>query len=524
MLRKAAIQRGIRFAVDMSDLTVAESTFLWEPSGGATKLLLVDDDEHNLLALEAALEGIADELVSVRSGEDALRELLSRDFAAILLDVKMPGMDGFETAELIRSRQRCRGIPILFLTAYRSEAHLFRGYDLGAVDFLFKPIVPEILRSKVSAFVELARSADLLRQQAATLARAEERFRMLLEAAPDAMLIAREDGTIILVNSRTEELFLSSRKNLLGKNLKELVPEWTRAGQATGIEMRAVSGAFREFPAEVTSSPLRTDDGVLVIVVIRDVTERRMIEDKIRQLNFDLEQRVTARTAELVRSNGALREFAWAASHDLQEPLRGIVVHSQLLERSSDSLQDEQKELLKHIIEGGRRMDGLLRSLRQYMQVADTKDHQLLSTTATDCIALAIEHLQPLISSSGATIEIGNLPKVVAVPVLLTQVFQNLLANALKYRGGSAPLIQVSADRHGDRWIFSVKDNGIGVDPRYHERIFGVFKRLNHSMEGTGIGLAICKSAVEHWGGRIWIESQLGRGSTFYFSARAADE
>ena len=249
-----------------------------------------------------------------------------------------------------------------------------------------------------------------------------------------------------------------------------------------------------------------------------------MIEDKIRQLNFDLEQRVTTRTAELVRSNGALREFAWAASHDLQEPLRGIVVYSQLLERSSDSLQNDQKELLKHIIDGGRRMDRLLRSLRQYMQVADTKGHQPLSTSSADCFTLAIQHLQPLISSTGATIEVGNLPKIVAVPVLLTQVFQNLLANALKHRGEAAPLIQVSADREGDFWTFSLKDNGIGINPRYHERIFGVFKRLNHSMEGTGIGLAICKSAVEHWGGRIWVESQLGRGSTFYFSARAADQ
>ena len=131
----------------------------------------------------------------MQSGHEALRQLLDHEFAAILLDVKMPDMDGFETAELIRQRKRFRHTPILFLTGYRNDEHLFRGYDLGAVDFLFKPIVPEILRSKVTVFVELARNAKLLQQQAQTLARAEERFRSLLEAAPDAMLISSEDGS-----------------------------------------------------------------------------------------------------------------------------------------------------------------------------------------------------------------------------------------------------------------------------------------------------------------------------------------
>ncbi len=144
--------------------------------------------------------------------------------------------------------------------------------------------------------------------------------------------------------------------------------------------------------------------------------------------------------------------------------------------------------------------------------------------SSADCFSLAIQHLHPLISSAGATIEVGTLPKVIVVPVLLTQVFQNLVANALKYRREVTPLVRVAAHREGHQWIFSLQDNGIGINPRYHERIFGVFKRLNHSMEGTGIGLAICKSAVEHWGGRIWVESQPGRGATFYFSAQAAGE
>src|SRR5215471_8801274 len=151
------------------------------------KILLVDDTPENLVSLEAALSGLDGELVLAHSGKEALRHLLHDDFAAILLDVRMPEMDGFETAEMIRSRPRSRQTPIIFLSGYRNEEHLFRGYDLGAVDFLFKPIVPEMLRSKVSAFVELARTsaklkeqADALRAQAETLRKAEQKFRSLL--------------------------------------------------------------------------------------------------------------------------------------------------------------------------------------------------------------------------------------------------------------------------------------------------------------------------------------------------------
>src|ERR1035438_4027424 len=184
------------------------------PRDSRMKILMVDDTPENLVSLEAALNGLGEDLVSAHSGKEALRHLLQDDFAAILLDVRMPEMDGFETAELIRSRPRSRQIPILFLTGYRNEEHLFRGYDLGAVDFLFKPIVPEVLRSKVAAFVELSRSnaklkeqADILRKQAEVLRKAEQKLRALLEAAPDAMVRCRADGEIIMVNSPAEELF-----------------------------------------------------------------------------------------------------------------------------------------------------------------------------------------------------------------------------------------------------------------------------------------------------------------------------
>ena len=290
------------------------------------RVLLVDDSAENLISLEAALDGLGAELVCARSGMQALRHLLDQDFAAIILDVKMPDMDGFQTAEMIRSRKRSRHIPILFLTGYKSDEHLFRGYDLGAVDFLFKPVVPEILRSKVNVFVKLSRNTELLRHQTEILGKTELKFRSLLEAAPDAMIISSEDGRISLVNSQAETLFGFRREELTGGNIQTLVPGWKglQASAGTHKEVRAVRKDKTHFPAEISLSPLNTEEGLLVTSAIRDITERKKIDENIRELNARLEERVTERTRELREANEALRQsnddlsqFAYAASHDL---------------------------------------------------------------------------------------------------------------------------------------------------------------------------------------------------------------
>lgn len=485
-----------------------------------TRLLLVDDDPDNLVSLEATLHGVADQIVSVQSGHQALRELLDQDFAAILLDVKMPEMDGFETAELIRKRKRFRHTPILFLTGYRNDDHLFRGYDLGAVDFLFKPIVPEILRSKVTVFVELARNSKLLQEQAQTLARAEERFRSLLEAAPDAMLISREDGTITLINSRTEELFGWSRDLLLGRNLTMLAPDWCHVGRMQGVELRAMRRDGSEFPADMTFSPLQTDEGLLITTVVRDITDRKRVEDSIRVLNADLERRVAVRTAELTRSSEAMKQFAWAASHDLQEPLRMVLSYSQMLERRLDKKSgDDVAMCLDYIGTGARRLDTLLSGLRKYIQTSEAGAAELGPVDCNRAVQQAIDNLQTATAASGAVIQYGSLPTVPAVPVLLVQVFQNLIANAIRYRSQEPPRISISAHSHSGEWVFSIADNGIGIEPQHHSRIFGVFRRLHGDEHpGSGMGLAICKAAVERLGGRIWVESEPGSGSVFRFT------
>jgi PAS domain S-box-containing protein len=513
------------------------------PAERRIKILLVDDTPENLVSLEAALAGLQEELVLARSGKEALRHLLNDEFAAILLDVRMPEMDGFETAELIRSRPRSRQIPILFLTGYRNEEHLFRGYDLGAVDFLFKPIVPEVLRSKVSVFVELSRSnarlkeqADELQKQAEVLKKAEQKFRSLLEAAPDAMVMCRPDGEIVLVNSQTEVLFGRDRGELIGNSIRTLVPGWTfqfRPGWdeyispalvrpiERGIELQALRRDGASFPVEISFSPLQTEEGVVITSAIRDIGERKKAEEQIRQLNANLEERVLERTEELMRSNEELQQFAYVASHDLQEPLRTVSIYAQLLaKRFHGQLAGDGDQFISFIVENAERMEKLIHDLLDFSRV-DARGTDFVTRMSCDAaLDDAICNLRSLIEESGAIIAREPLPWVMGDPVQLTRLFQNLLVNSVKYRSQEVPRIRIGVDSRGSEFVFSVQDNGIGIEPQYTEKIFGIFRRLQarDRNSGSGMGLAICRKIVSRHEGRIWVESDLGKGATFYFT------
>lgn len=498
-----------------------------------TKILLVDDSPENLISLEASLDGLGQEIVIARSGTEALRHLLEDDFAAILLDVKMPEMDGFQTAEFIRSRKRSRNTPILFLTAYKSEEHLFRGYDLGAVDFLFKPIVPEILRSKVAVFVELSRNTALLQRQTEVLGKAEQKFRSLLEAAPEAMIISSEDGQISLVNSQVEVIFGFHRQELINQNIRELVPEWSGlpASAGTHREFQARRKDGTKFPAEISLSPLQTEEGLLVTSAIRDITERKRNESKIRELNAGLEQRVAERTQALLESNEALRrsnddlnQFAYAASHDLQEPLRMVSLYSQFLEKQYAGLFDEKAhQYLSFIVNGAQRMELLLRDLLAYSQLGALSEERPAEVDCAEVMEKVLLNLRASIEENGASVTFDNLPTVQANEIPLVQLLQNLVGNGIKYRSSDPPRIHVTAVRRDADWLFSVRDNGIGIQPEYAQQVFGIFKRLHgNSYPGTGIGLAICQRIVERYGGRIWVEPAPGAGSLFCFTLPVA--
>ena len=509
-------------------MTPASALLAPRPPAAASepvKLLLVDDDRDALLALQAILEPLNQELLVAESGKDALRLCLDHNIAAILLDVRMPEMDGFETAEMIRSRKRSRHTPILFLTAYRSDEQLFRGYDLGAVDFLFKPIVPEVLQSKVSVFVELSRSEQILRRQAEEIARTEEQFRAVLEAAPDAMVITSEDGAIQLANSRADALFGHDRSDLIGRDIRSLIPEWEAGppGHASALPEQRLRGVRLDgssFPAGITRSPFTTREGQFITTAIRDATDQVRAEIRIQQINQELERRVVERTAALTYSNEALRQFAWAASHDLQEPIRTVLSYSQWLSESSrEALSQREGQMLEIIQQQAGRLYALLGALQKYIQVAESGESKWSLVNCNTAVETALASLRGMIDESGAVVDCARLPDVMGTEIMLVQLFQNLISNGIKYRSAEPPRISIWAEAAEAGWTFSVQDNGAGIDSKFHEYVFGVFRRLESGHHaGTGMGLAICKAVVERLGGRIWIEPRPGPGSLFRFS------
>src|SRR5580693_6663341 len=358
------------------------------------------------------------------------------------------------------------------------------------------------------------------------LAQMEGRYRGLLEAAPDAMVVVNQDGEIVLLNVQAEKQFGYSRDELVGQKVKNIIPEGfaerlvadaLRSAEdalaqqiGTGIELIARRKNGTEFPIELMLSPLESAEGILVTAAIRDITTRKKAEanllDKVEELN---------------RSNEELGQFAYIASHDLQEPLRMVASYTQLLSRRyKGRLDADADEFIAFAVDGANRMQRLIQDLLTYSRVG-TKGQDLLAASSEGSLRQALINLRGAIEASGALVTHDSLPAVMADEMQLVQLFQNLVGNAIKYQSAGIPKVHISAARDGaKKWMFSVKDNGLGIDPQYFEKIFGMFQRLHKREEfaGTGIGLAICKKIVERHGGSILVESQPGHGSTFRFA------
>jgi len=258
----------------------------------------------------------------------------------------------------------------------------------------------------------------------------------------------------------------------------------------------------------------------LSVLMKRDIAERRREEERIRHLNADLERRVEQRTEALRRSNEDLQQFAYIASHDLQEPLRMVASYTELLKRRyHGKLDDDANQFIDYAVDGVKRMTSLIRDLLAYARAGETPLERLKPLQPEETLKTVLQNLKVTIADVGAVITHDPLPSVEFDGMRLSQLFQNLLVNAIKYRGERAPKIHISARTTGEEIVFSITDNGIGIDPQYADQIFGIFKRLHgREYDGTGIGLAMCKKIVERHGGRIWVESKLGEGSTFLFS------
>ncbi len=401
------------------------------------KILVVDDREDNLISIETILEQEDYTIIKANSGRAALKILLQQhDFSLILMDVQMPGMNGFETAALIYERDKLKNIPIIFITAHsHDDEFIFKGYKTGGADYIYKPINPELLKLKVGVFVDLYR-----------------------------------------------------KNNQLMQHERQLI---------------AANAALQ-----------------------KEIEDRKISEEKIRVLNDQL----VKNNSHLKTVNEELDRFAFVASHDLQEPLRKIMIFGDMLAKDGIKNEDESR-YIKKILDSSKRMQQFINDLLQFSR------HHISETDFTDISLVSIVNevvgdFEINIKETNAQITVGELPVINVIPGLVRQLFYNLISNSLKFRKSDlAPTINIYAEKTkllsvvnnrplgGNTTFYTIciADNGIGFDEKYSDEIFGVFKRLHayHEFEGTGIGLSICKKIVEKHNGFITARGKPGEGSLF---------
>jgi PAS domain S-box-containing protein len=351
------------------------------------------------------------------------------------------------------------------------------------------------------------------------------KYRGLLEAAPDAMVVVNQAEAIVLVNVQAEKQFGYRRDELVGQKIKKIIPEGfaerliadaaRSAAEAlaqhigAGIELSGRRKDGTEFPIEIMLSPLESAKGILVTAAIRNISARKKSEQELAVANQVLEE-----------SNLELKQFAYIASHDLQTPLRSIAGFVQLLQQEYEGKLDEQaQDWICRTVLAVARMQTLISDLLSYSRV-EAHSRPFTQIPFLDVVNDALVLLESSIHDSEGQVVCGKLPIVMGDRSQLVQLMQNLIGNGLAYRSDKPPHIHISAKRSGKDWIFSTSDNGIGIDPKHYEQIFEIFKRLHNQKDkpGTGIGLAVCRRVVNRHGGKIWVESEPGHGSTFHFT------
>jgi len=352
----------------------------------------------------------------------------------------------------------------------------------------------------------------------------QQRLSAIVESSDDAVIAKDLNGTILSWNRGAERIFGYAAEEVIGKSISilavpdrideipDILDRLRRGERVDHFKTKRKTKEGRIVTISLTVSPLLDAHGRIIGAskVARDIT-----------LNECQAEALSAANNALAAANADLQQFVYSASHDLQEPLRMVATYSELLTRTfGDQLSPEGAEYLNYVLQGALRMEQLLQNLRAYALVSTTSKDPVQYVDASTVLDNVLTALRLAVVESGARITRAPLPKVKLHEFRLEQLFQNLISNALRYRKVARPEIKVSAEPDGSGWKFAVQDNGIGIHPQYKEQIFELFKRLHSVAEypGTGMGLAICKRIVERAGGRIWVESEPGRGSTFYFT------
>lgn len=511
---------------------------------------VIGDLLHRVARLEAQLAGSDSEThfrLAVEAAPTALL-MVDQEGDITLVNAQCERLFGYLRDELVgepmevlvplRFRARHPGFRQSFFRSPRARS-MGVGRDLYGLHRDGSEIPIEIGLSPLRAGnreIVLASIVDITERK-----RAEAMFRGAVEASPTAMLMVNAEGEIQLTNQQVEETFGYTRDELMGQSIEMLVPDDTRAehpmlrkkffatpvsrAMGSGRDLHALHKSGRRFPVEIGLNPIRTQEGSLVLASVVDVTERRKLEHQLKAANRGLETRVEERTqelaqrnSELVRLNADLERFAYVASHDLKEPLRMVVSFTQRLASEYQELLDDRgKKYIEFASAGAQRMHDLLSDLLRYSQL-DSKSQEPREVDTQRCLDGVRENLQLLLEEREIELSVPEpLPPVFADASQVGQIFQNLIGNAAKFCEPGAR-VRVRWRAEGQRHRFWVVDDGPGIDPRFHARVFEVFQRLETAKEGSGVGLSIVKRIVEKHGGEIELESAVGQGASFTFT------
>lgn len=502
-------------------------------------ILLVDDHPENLVTLEAILESPFYRLIKATSGVDALKHLLLDEFALILLDVAMPELDGFETAVLIKKRPKLRDIPIIFLTAYsKDEPFIFRGYSVGAVDYVFKPFEPVVLRSKVVVFAELFRNREQIKRQSELLRQNErreherrfleqewanqKRYRHLADAVPQIIWTARPDGAVDYFNQQwhlyTGLTFEQCegwkwKRGVHPEDLPPLLQLWREALQAgqrfeSECRLRQADGTFRW---HLVRAIPETENGAVIawLGTATDIDYQKQSEMLLKQKTLEAEE-----------GNRLKSEFVSNVSHELRTPLHAILGYSDLLSEDA-GITEEQNGWVKGINRNASDLLDLVNNLLDLSKIESGRmPLNLKPINLKEVIPGFFKNMRSLTDDREIRINLmidENLRVIQGDPLRIRQIFVNLLSNAIKFTERGTITITLSNVERGI--LLDVQDTGIGMRPEDLPQIFDPFRQIDGSMTrkvgGTGLGLTIVKNAVTALNGTIEVQSELGKGSSF---------
>lgn len=469
------------------------------------RVLVVDDSTFYAQLVADTLSKDYDmQTLTANDARDGLAHLETSEVDCVVTDYQMPGLTGIDFLE--EARERGFEQPFILLTGTGSEAIASEAVSAGVTYYFQK-------QEDDQQFEKLANQINKAIEQRRT----EKKYELLVDNSPDLIAQVNADGEFVMVNEAMADSFDASPAELMGESFFDLMPDETaerrleigRAVIETGETRRFEDGHGGEYFHNIFVPVDLPGERETFQVIARDITDRKEAELELKETVEKLEE-----------SNAQLEQFAYVTSHDLQEPLRMVSSYMQLLERQyKDDLDEDAQEFIEYAVDGANRMKEMINDLLQYSRV-DTRGGEFESTDAEEILDQAKDNLQVAIAESDAEITADPLPTVVCDESQIVMLFQNLLSNAIKYCEEDRPRIHVSAEREDDRVVFSVEDNGIGIPEDEVEEVFHVFNRLHARDEysGTGIGLAMCKKIVDRHDGDVWVDSEVGEGSTFHFT------